>query len=249
MADRVAIVTGANTGIGLAIAERLLADGWKLGYATQDDDETHEGPLSDLRQRYGEERIHWVWGSIADPEVPERLVAETVQALGRLDALVNNAGLSTAKPFLELTVDDFDLTFDVDVRGSFLAAQAAARRMKEQGGSIVNITSVHEHIPRPGFAVYAAAKAALGMLSRNLALELAPDGIRVNSVAPGVIATPRNEEDAERLDPQVPLGRPGKPEEVAALVAWLCSEEASYVTGSSYVMDGGMIQQVVSVPA
>jgi len=250
VADRVAIVTGANTGIGLAIAERLLDDGWKLGYATQDDEKRHEGPLAELRKRYGEERIHWVWGSIADPEVPERLVAETVQALGRLDALVNNAGLSTAKPFLELTVDDFDLTFDVDVRGSFLAAQAAARRMKEQGGgSIVNITSVHEHIPRPGFAVYAAAKAALGMLSRNLALELAPDGIRVNSVAPGVIATPRNEEDAERLDPQVPLGRPGKPEEVAALVAWLCSEEASYVTGSSYVMDGGMIQQVVAVPA
>jgi NAD(P)-dependent dehydrogenase (short-subunit alcohol dehydrogenase family) len=249
VADRVAIVTGANTGIGLAIAERLLADGWKLGYATQDDEEKHEGPLAGLRKRHGEERIHWVWGSIADPEVPERLVAETVQVLGRLDALVNNAGLSTAKPFLELTVDDFDVTFAVDVRGSFLAAQAAARRMTEQGGSIVNITSVHEHIPRPDFAVYAAAKAALGMLSRNLALELARYGIRVNSVAPGVIATPRNEADAERLDPEVPLGRPGKPEEVAALVAWLCSEEASYVTGSSYVMDGGMIQQVVAVPA
>ena len=250
MADRVALVTGANTGIGLAIAERLLADGWKLGYATQDDDPKHEGPFADLQQRYGDERIHWIWGSIADPAVPERLVAETVHALGRLDALVNNAGLSTAKPFLELTVDDFDLTFDVDVRGSFLAAQAAARRMMEQGGgSIVNITSVHEHIPRPSFAVYAAAKAALGMLSRNLALELAEFGIRVNSVAPGVIATPRNEADAERLNPEVPLGRPGKPEEVAALVAWLCSKEATYVTGSSYVIDGGMIQQVVSIPA
>jgi NAD(P)-dependent dehydrogenase (short-subunit alcohol dehydrogenase family) len=249
VADRVALVTGANTGIGLAIAERLLAGGWKLGYATQDDEEQHEGPLADLRKRYGDERIHWVWGSIADPEVPERLVAGTVDGLGRLDALVNNAGLSTAKPFLELTVDDFDLTFDVDVRGSFLAAQAAARRMKETGGSIVNITSVHEHIPRPDFAVYAAAKAALGMLSRALALELAEYGIRVNSVAPGVIATPRNEADAERLDPEVPLGRPGKPEEVADLVAWLCSEEASYVTGASYVIDGGMIQQVVKIPA
>jgi glucose 1-dehydrogenase len=250
VADRVAIVTGANTGIGLAIAERLLADGWMLGYATQDNKQRHEGPFDDLRQRYGDAGIHWVWGSVADPEVPERIVAETVQELGRVDALINNAGISTAKPFFELTVDDFDLTFDVDVRGSFLTAQAAARRMKEQGGgSIVNITSVHEHIPRPDFAVYAAAKAALGMLSRNLALELAPYGIRVNSVAPGVIATPRNEADAERLDPEVPLGRPGKPEEVAALVAWLCSEEAAYVTGSSYVMDGGMIQQVVNVPA
>jgi glucose 1-dehydrogenase len=250
VSDRVALVTGANTGIGLAIAERFLADGWKLGYATQDDEEQHRGPLEDLRKQYGEERIHWVWGSIADPDVPERLVDEAVQSLGRLDALVNNAGLSTAKPFFELTVDDFDLTFDVDVRGSFLAAQAAARRMKDGGGgSIVNITSVHEHIPRPSFAVYAAAKAALGMLSRNLALELAEYEIRVNAVAPGVIATPRNRADAERLDPEVPLGRPGKPEEVAALVAWLCSDEASYVTGSSYVIDGGMIQQVVSVPA
>jgi glucose 1-dehydrogenase len=250
VSDRVALVTGANTGIGLAIAERLLVDGWKLGYATQDNDQKHEGPFADLRQRYADERIHWIWGSIADPDVPERLVAETAEKFGRLDALVNNAGLSTAKPFLELTVDDFDLTFDVDVRGSFLAAQAAARRMKDQGGgSIVNITSVHEHIPRPAFAVYAAAKAALGMLSRNLALELAEYGIRVNSVAPGVIATPRNEADAEQLDPEVPLGRPGKPEEVAALVAWLCSDEATYVTGSSYVIDGGMIQQVVSIPA
>jgi NAD(P)-dependent dehydrogenase (short-subunit alcohol dehydrogenase family) len=250
MTGRVALVTGANTGIGLAISERLLADGWKLGYATQDNEERHEGPFVDLRERYGDDRIHWVWGSIADPAVPELLVAGTVEKLGRLDALVNNAGLSTARPFLELTVDDFDVTFDVDVRGSFLAAQAAARRMKEQGGgSIVNITSVHEHIPRPDFAVYAAAKAALGMLSRGLALELAEFGIRVNSVAPGVIATPRNEEDAKQLDPQVPLGRPGKPEEVAALVAWLCSKDATYVTGSSYVIDGGMIQQVVANPA
>lgn len=250
MADRVALVTGANTGIGLAIAERLLADGYALGYATADDRKRDEGPFQELQGRYGD-GVHWIWGDLSDPSVPPRLVHETVEAHGRLDVLVNNAGLSTAKPFLELTVDDFDVTFEVDVRGSFLAAQAAARHMRDRGGggSIVNITSVHEHVPRPDFSVYAAAKAALGMLSRGLALELARDGIRVNSVAPGVIATPRNEADAEKLDPQVPLGRPGKPEEVAALVAWLCSEEAAYVTGSSYVIDGGMIQQVVATPA
>ena len=117
------------------------------------------------------------------------------------------------------------------------------------GGSIINITSVHEHIPRPGFAVYAAAKAALGMLSKSLAIELAERNIRVNSVAPGVIATPRNEEDAHTLDPEVPLGRPGKPEEVAALVVWLASDEAAYATGQSYILDGGMTQQVVKLPA
>jgi glucose 1-dehydrogenase len=244
----VALVTGANTGIGLAIAERLLADGWALGYATAGNDERHEGPFRELHERYGDERIHWVFGDLTDPDVPERLVAEVAGALGAPHLLVNNAGLSTAKPFLELTADDFDLTFDVDVRASFLLAQAAARRM-EGGGVILNITSVHQLIPRPGFAVYASAKAALGMLSRALALELAPQGIRVNNVAPGVIATPRNEQDAEQLDPQVPLGRPGKPEEVAGLVAWLASDEAAYATGATFVLDGGMIQQVVDVPA
>jgi NAD(P)-dependent dehydrogenase (short-subunit alcohol dehydrogenase family) len=245
---KVALVTGANTGIGLAIAQRFLADGYAVGYATAGNDDEHEGPYKDLQQEHGEDRIHWVWGDLSDPATPKQLVEGTAGKLGPVDVLVNNAGLSTAKPFLELTVEDFDTTFDVDVRASFLLAQEAARQMGD-GGVVVNITSVHEHIPRPGFAVYAAAKAALGMLSRALALELADRNIRVNSVAPGVIATPRNEDDAKELDPEVPLGRPGKPEEVAALVAWLCSDEAAYATGQSYILDGGMTQQVVKIPA
>ena len=245
---KVALVTGANTGIGLAVARRLLADGYALGYATAGADDSHKGPYDELRADHGEDRVAWVVGDLRDPAEPKQLVEAVVDRLGGLDVLVNNAGLSTAKPFLELTVEDFDTTFEVDVRASFFLAQEAARRMTN-GGSIVNVTSVHEHIPRPGFAVYAPAKAALGMLSRSLALELAERRIRVNSVAPGVIATPRNEEDAEELDPEVPLGRPGTPEEVAALVAWLCSDEASYATGQSYVLDGGMTQQVVKLPA
>jgi NAD(P)-dependent dehydrogenase (short-subunit alcohol dehydrogenase family) len=242
---KAALVTGANTGIGLAIAQRLLADGYALGYATAGDD---SGPYGELRKQYGDDHVVWVRGDLADADVPARLVAETIAVTGRIDVLVNNAGVVTAKPFLDLTVDDFDLTFAVDVRAAFLLAQAAAREMSA-GGSIVNITSVHEHIPRPGLAAYCAAKAALGMLSRSLALELADRGIRVNSVAPGVIATARNEKDAHELNSEVPLNRPGKPEEVAGLVAWLCSDEAAYVTGQSYIIDGGLTQQVVKMPA
>jgi NAD(P)-dependent dehydrogenase (short-subunit alcohol dehydrogenase family) len=243
MNDKVALVTGANTGIGLAIAKRLLADGFALGYATAANDEAAKATLEELQ---GE--IAWVYGDLSDPNVPEQLVGETVEKLGRIDVLVNNAGVVTAKPFFDLTVADFDLTFAVDVRASFLLAQSAARRMTN-GGSIVNITSVHEHIPRPNMSVYAAAKAALGMLTKSLAIELADLNIRVNSVAPGVIATPRNEGDAHTLDSEVPLGRAGKPEEVANLVSWLASDEAAYVTGSSYIIDGGMVQQVVKMPA
>jgi NAD(P)-dependent dehydrogenase (short-subunit alcohol dehydrogenase family) len=246
--ERVALVTGANTGIGLAIARRLLDDGYSLAYATAGDDEKHLGPLAELEQKG---TVAHVFGDLMDPDVPGRLVAEAIDRLGRVDVLVNNAGVSLARPFFELSRDDFDLTFGIDVKAAFLLSQAVAAHLKERGagGSIVNITSVHEHIPRANFALYAAAKAALGMLTRGMAIELAPYDIRVNAVAPGVIATPRNEEDAQTLNPEVPLGRPGKPEEVAALVSWLCTEEASYVTGSSYVMDGGMIQQVVAKPA
>src|SRR3954464_5535351 len=213
---KLAIVTGANTGIGLAIAERLLDDGYALGYATSGNDDKHTGPLQDLQKQYGEDRITHVYGDLSDPTTPKKLA----EPFASIDVLVNNAGLSTAKPFDQLTHEDFDTTFAVDVRASFLLAQEAARKMPNSGGSIINITSVHEHIPRPGFAIYAAAKAALGMLSKAMALELADRNIRVNSVAPGVIETPRNEEDAKELNPEVPLKRPGKPEEVAALVAW-----------------------------
>jgi NAD(P)-dependent dehydrogenase (short-subunit alcohol dehydrogenase family) len=218
----------------------LLDDGYALGFATHDPDEEAAARLA------ARGRIHAVVGDVANPAVPARLVAETAAALGGLDVLVNNAGVTVSKPALELTAEDFDRIFAVDVRGAFLAAQAAARAMGESG-VIVNVTSVHEHVPRPGFALYAAAKAALGMLTRSLALELAPR-VRVVAVAPGAIATERNVE-ADELRPEIPLGRAGTPEEVAAVVAWLASDEARYVTGASYLVDGGMAQQVVERPA
>ena len=215
----------------------MVADGYALGYATRE--RTDEEVYRQLGERG---RVEWVVGDLSDPAVPARLVDETVAALGRLDVLVNNAGLTVSKPALELTADDFDELFSADVRGAFLCAQAAARAMGEEGGVIVNITSVHEYVPRPGFALYAPAKAALGMITRSLALELAPS-IRVVSVAPGAIATERNEE-ADELRPEIPLERAGRPEEVAGAVAWLASDEARYVTGASYLIDGGMAQQV-----
>jgi glucose 1-dehydrogenase len=243
---RVALVTGANTGIGWAIAQRLQQDGLAIAFHTRDDGDEDRGRFGELASK-GE--AHWVIGDLGESDIAERLVGETVEALGQVDMLVNNAGVSAAKPALELTGEDFDDIFGVDVKAAFLLSLAAAKRMRErEGGVIVNVTSVHEFIPRPGFALYAPAKAALGMLTRSLALELAEFGIRVVAVAPGAIATERNRE-ADALASEVPLGRAGEPHEVAALVSYLVSDEAAYVTGTSMVIDGAMSQQVVDRPA
>ena len=243
-AQRVALVTGASTGIGLAVAERLQTDGFALAFHTHRDDE-------DSRQRFEEAeargRAVWIVGDVSEAETPERLVREAVDALGRIDVLVNNAGITVSKPALELTAEDFDAIFSVDVKGAFLLAVAAAKEMRRRGGgTIVNVTSVHEHVPRTGFALYASAKAALGMLTRSLALELAPE-IRVNAVAPGAIATARNVE-ADELKPEIPFGRAGRPEEVAAVVSYLAGEDSGYVTGASILVDGAMAQQIVARP-
>lgn len=239
-----ALVTGANTGIGLAIARRLQADGFAIGFATRDRSSKSREAFEEVASLGP---AAWVTGDLGDPDVPRKLVQQTVAELGRLDALVSNAGLTRAKPVLELDADDFDDLFAVDVRAALLLAQAASG-VFDEGGVIVNVTSVHEHAPRPGFALYAAAKAALGMLTRGLALELAPRGVRVVAVAPGLVATERNEE-AKELGQRVPLGRAAEPAEVASLVSYAVSDDASYVTGASLRVDGGLLEQPFHEPA
>ena len=240
---RVALVTGANTGIGWAIARRLQSDGFALAFHTRDEKQESQERFTEIAKSGA---AHWLTGDVGEPDVGERLVGEAVEALGGIDVLVNNAGATVRRPVLEFDAEDFEQIFSVDVRGAFLLSTAAARRMRDQeGGSIVNVTSVHEHVPRPGFALYAGAKAALGMITRGLALELAEHGIRVNAVAPGAIATERNREE-DALVERIPFQRMGEPEEVAAVVSFLASDEASYVTGASYLVDGGFVQRVLA---
>jgi NAD(P)-dependent dehydrogenase (short-subunit alcohol dehydrogenase family) len=179
-------------------------------------------------------------------DVP-RVIESLADELGGLDALVNNAGTGHSAPFLELELAEWNRVIDVDLTGAFVAAQAAARRMVESGagGRIVNITSVHEHIPKPGAAAYCAAKGGLGLMTKVMALELAEHGITVNAIAPGEISTPmtgQHETDPKSEDrPNIPLGRPGHAREIAGAVVFLCSEDASYATGASLVVDGGLV--------
>lgn len=176
------------------------------------------------------------------------VIDDLADSLGGVDVLVNNAG--TGDPtgeFLELSYEEWRQVVDMNLSGAFLCAQRAARRMVEAGNgdAIVNITSVHEHVPRTGASAYCASKAGLGLLTRVTAMELAPYGIRVNAIAPGEIATPMT--GAEDTDPHtierpnLPLGRPGHAREIAAWVAFLASEKSSYATGSSFVVDGGLM--------
>jgi NAD(P)-dependent dehydrogenase (short-subunit alcohol dehydrogenase family) len=156
---------------------------------------------------------------------------------------VNNAGYGSSAPFLDMTREEWEGVLDVDLTGAFLAGQAAARRMVDQGrgGVIVNVTSVHEHIPLSGSAPYTAAKHGLGGLTKVMALELGPHGIRVNAVAPGQIATRMTGQEDEPPSPaDVPLGRAGDAREVGALISWLASGKSTYVTGASFVIDGGL---------
>ncbi|HZO92089.1 MAG TPA: glucose 1-dehydrogenase [Chthonomonadaceae bacterium] len=250
LANKVALVTGASSGIGKAIAERFAAEGAHVAVNYLPGG-TRGEEAEALVAGFTTKGIA-VGGDVSKREDVERMVAETVNALGRLDIAVNNAGIEIKRPFLEVTDEEWNKVIAVNLYGTFLVSQAAARQMVKQGqsGKLINISSVHEDIPFPQYTAYCASKGGIRMMTRNLAVELAPNKINVNNIAPGAIATPINQ--AVLNDPQayqnalseIPWGRFGKPEEVAAVAVFLASDESDYVTGSTYYIDGGLTQQV-----
>ncbi|MBV9943001.1 MAG: SDR family oxidoreductase, partial [Solirubrobacterales bacterium] len=237
----VAIVTGGNSGIGRASAVALAASGFDVGITWHRERERADDALREIEAAGSRAALRHLDGHAVHEAA--QAVDELAEELGGVDVLVNNAGYGTSKPFLQLSAEEWRAVIDVDLTAPFLAAQAAARRMIDQGrgGTIINVTSVHEHIPLSGSAPYTAAKHGLGGLTKVMALELGAQGIRVNAVAPGQIATRMTGQEDQSPSPAgVPLGRAGDAREVAALIAWLASEQATYVTGASYVIDGGL---------
>ncbi|VYU73850.1 SDR family oxidoreductase [Metakosakonia massiliensis] len=242
---KVAIVTASDSGIGKACALLLAQNGFDIGITWHSDEEGAKETAREVEQQGRQARtIQLDLSHLPDgAQAIEKLIAE----FGRIDVLVNNAGAMTKAPFLDVSLEEWRKIFTVDVDGAMLCSQIAARQMVKQGegGRIVNITSVHEHTPLPEASAYTAAKHALGGLTKSMALELVSYNILVNAVAPGAIATPMNDmsdDDAQPGSmPNIPLARPGKTAEIASLVAWLCSENASYTTGQSFIVDGGFM--------
>ena len=241
----VAIVTGSDSGIGKATAVILAEQGWDVGITWHEDEEGASGTAEEVRAHGRRADVRQV--DLTDLDSVQGVIGSLADELGGVDALVNNAGTGASMPFLEMELDEWREVLDTDLTGAYLAAQEAARRMVDAGagGRIVNVTSVHEHVPKSGSSAYCAAKGGLGLLTKVMALELAEHGITVNSVAPGEIATPmthQEDEDVSTEDrPAIPVGRPGDAREIGAVVAFLCSPQASYATGSSFVIDGGML--------
>lgn len=240
---RRAIVTGASSGIGKATAVRLASAGYAVGVTWRSDADGARHALAEI-EAVGEHAVRHL--DLDDPADGARVVDALADDLGGLDVLVANAGRGDSQPFLEVDLDRWRQVMRVDLDGSFVTLQAAARRMVAQGsgGRLIAVTSVHEHVPLAGSSAYCAAKGGLGLLVKVAALELAEHAITVNSVAPGEIATKMT--DQHDVDPHterrpgVPAGRPGHADEVAATIAFLASSEASYVTGASLVVDGGL---------
>jgi glucose 1-dehydrogenase len=248
LAGKVAVVTGSSSGIGQAIAVRLA----KQGAAVVIDFRSHpEGAQTTLDQvQAAGAKAIVVQADVSKVADTQNLIEQAWLQLGGCDILVNNAGIEKGSDFWDTPEADYDTVLAVNLKGPFFLTQAFVRKLREakKTGRVINISSVHEDMVFPHFATYCASKGGMRMLMRDLAVELGPLGITVNNVAPGAIATPINASmmsDPSKLDPllrNIPLGRMGTSEEVAGLVAYLASEEAGYITGSTYVIDGGLMR-------
>ena len=242
-----ALITGAGRGIGKAIAYKFLSEGARVVICDMVEDRlaAAQDELSPLGQ------VVALPGDITDESVCARLVYDTQEKLGGLDILVNNAGIAIAEPFLEHSLTLWDRTLNVNLRAMFVLSQIAARQMVAQGagGAIVNMASSNAHMGEAGLAAYNASKAGVLLLTKTMAIELAPHYIRVNCVSPGFIFTDLSVEAGfeagflEDYARKIPLGRFGKPEEVANVFAFLASDEASFITGESVVVDGGQLSE------
>ncbi len=243
---KVAAVTGGDQGIGRAIVERLAQEGADVALCYRANKAGADEVVAAV-QRTGRRAaaIQSDVGKVADGQ---RFIAEAVSQLGKVDILINNAGLERRADFWDVTEQDYDTVLNVNLKGPFFVTQAFVkhRMQAKAGGKIVNISSVHEELPFPHFTSYCASKGGVKMMTRNLSIELAPLGITINSIAPGAIETPINKNllndpvKLKSVQENIPLKRLGKPEDVASVAVFLASSDSDYVTGTTYFVDGGL---------
>jgi glucose 1-dehydrogenase len=247
LAGKVALVTGSAQGIGKGVAIRLAQEGADIIIDDRADDSRAEETLAEINA-LGRRAMIFA-GDIANHTDDARMVEEGVKQMGQIDILVNNAGVERNASFLDITESDYDFVLGINLKGTFFATQAFVRHLRETSrpGRVINISSVHEELPFPHFTTYCTSKGGLKMMMRNLAVELAQFGITVNNVAPGAIETPINTrllnspELLRALLANIPLGKLGKPEDVAGMVAFLAGPDAGYVTGTTMIVDGGLL--------
>ena len=241
-----ALVTGSSKGIGQAIAIRYAEEGANVVVNYNSDPKGAEETVARI-QATGR-RATAIKGDLGSVASVRALVERGWEGLGGLDVLVNNAGVESHAPFWDVTESDYDKVLNINLKGVFFATQTFVNKLRAdgRGGKVINISSVHEELPFPNFASYCASKGGLKMLTRNLAVELGPLGITINSIAPGAIETPINAKllsDPEKvaaLTAQIPLGRIGKTDDVAGLAVFLASADSDYANGATFTVDGGL---------
>jgi glucose 1-dehydrogenase len=244
---RVAIVTGSSQGIGQAIAVRLAQDGTNIAIDYHTHEEGANQTLLQVESAGAKGLV--IKADLSSITEINQLVDQTLQTFGRIDILVNNAGIEKRKDYWEITEAEYDAVMNVNLKGVFFATQRVVRHLQsvKRPGKIINISSVHEELPFPHFTSYCMSKGGLKMMTRNLAVELGPFDITVNSVAPGAVETPINKSllnnpaQLNVLLANIPLKRLGQPNDVAEVVAFLASDKASYITGTTIFVDGGLL--------